>query len=298
LWIFIPFLAIFSREKLISEFILNFEKPFAWGPPASLRVGCLLLPIGHVGRRQSASPPCPIGLLSRRVLPTPLLHAGHQSAGCLHFLLCRAPIFTTVASPEFVAARTGERSAALPAATESTLSSPALTPACGQSLLLPGTVVTGLQRLPPTRLILPSSHDIHRSPWCQLPWLANRSQSPPRHFPPLFSCRSELMLGTHRRPSATPSGTIAAVGALSRVLSLVEPSSKSPLVAASPRASLSYSVGRLGKPELHPSHRRCSWRLSAIERLHRSKSMATPRHARCDRTPSEMRGPSSRIRIG
>jgi hypothetical protein len=144
---------------------------------------------------------------------------------------------------------------------------------CSPSLPSPGATVTGLQHHPPTRLFLPLSHAIHESPWSQLPGLTNRSRSPPRHFPPLFSCRSELM------PSATPSDAIAAAGAPSRLSSPVKPSSKSPLVAASPRISPSYSASRVSKPELRPSHHRCSWRLAAVERLHRSKPTATPRHA-------------------
>jgi hypothetical protein len=131
---------------------------------------------------------------------------------------------------------------------------------CSPSLPSPGATVTGLQHHPPTRLFLPLSHAIHESPWSQLPGLTNRSRSPPRHFPPLFSCRSELM------PSATPSDAIAAAGAPSRLSSPVKPSSKSPLVAASPRISPSYSASRVPKPELRPSHHRCSWRLAAVER--------------------------------
>jgi hypothetical protein len=168
-------------------------------------------------------------------------------------------------------------------ATESESPSPVLPPTCDPSLSLLGTTITGLQRHPPTRLFLPPSHAVRMSPWCQLPGLTNRSRSPPRHFPPLFSRRSELTPNALHRSSATPFSAIAAAGALSQVSSSVQPSSMSPPVAASPHTGLSYNVGRLPKPELHPSHRRCSWRLAAVERLHRSKPTATSRRVRATR---------------
>jgi hypothetical protein len=121
-----------------------------------------------------------------------------------------------------------------------------------------------------------------RSLWCQLPGLTNRSRSPPRHFPPLFSCRFELMPSTNHRLSATPSGALPLplhAGAPNRVSSPVEPSSKSLPVVASPHAGPSYSSGRLPKLELSPSHHRHSWRLAAVECLHCSKPTTTPRRA-------------------